>query len=171
MRRFANDEEPGTTAEIGADAARKQLTECWLRCDKCKRWRVVERASLPALKPEEYSKRREGCIEVDWVRWLGEAQGRYGAFLQRHRGQDAACDVESEEKLADDVEAEHTGVGQDGDDERELVGALSEGSASSEVGTSECGSDDECRHVSGKKESLAAAWGRALVVCVAAEAV
>ena len=65
-RRFADEEEPGTTAEVGADAARKQLTECWLQCDRCKKWRVVERASLPALKPEEYSKRREGCVEVDW---------------------------------------------------------------------------------------------------------
>ena len=74
-RRFANEEEPGTTAEVGADAARKQLTECWLQCDKCKKWRVVERASLPALKPEEYSKRREGCVEVDWGKWLGESQG------------------------------------------------------------------------------------------------
>ena len=99
---------------------------------------------------------------MDWGKWLGEAKGRYDVFLERHGGQDIALDPESAEKRGDEVEAEHPGAGQDGDDERELVGALSEGSASIEVGTSECGSDDECRNASEKKESLAAAWGRAL---------
>ena len=80
-RRFANDEKPSTTTEVGADATRKQLTECWLQCDSCRKWRVVDRASLPALKLEESTKKREGCVDIDWGRWLGNAQARCDAFL------------------------------------------------------------------------------------------
>ena len=113
-RLFANDETASTKAELGGDAARKQLTECWLHCDTCKKWRVVERASLPALKPEEYVKRREGCVEVDWGTWLGEARARYDGFLHRHGGQEVDPDPESAEKHVDAVES---GTGQGGDDE------------------------------------------------------
>ena len=51
-RRFANAVTAEGAAEVGADVARKQLTECWLQCDKCRKWRLVERASLPSLKTE-----------------------------------------------------------------------------------------------------------------------
>ena len=93
-RRFANDCKPGPMAAGGTDVARKQLTECWLQCDKCRKWRVVEHTSLAALRPEEYGKRRSGCVEVDWGRWLGEARERYDVFVQRHSGQDAALEQE-----------------------------------------------------------------------------
>ena len=91
-RRLANDPKVGKAKEVRGDVARKQLTECWLQCDKCKKWRLVERASLPALKPEEYAKRREGCVDVDWRRWLGEARARYDAFVQRRSGQDVTVE-------------------------------------------------------------------------------
>ena len=100
-RRLANDPKVGKAKEVGADVARKQLTECWLQCDKCKKWRLVERASLPALKPEEYAKRREGCVDVDWRCWLGEARARYDAFLHRHNGQEDSLDTGNAEKRAE----------------------------------------------------------------------
>ena len=40
-RKHANKEEVGLTPEVGADVARKQLAECWLQCDKCRKWRLV----------------------------------------------------------------------------------------------------------------------------------
>ena len=36
-RRFANDPKTSKVREIGADVARKQLTDCWLQCDTCKK--------------------------------------------------------------------------------------------------------------------------------------
>ena len=65
-----------------------------MQCDKCRKWRVVEHTSLAALRPEEYGKRRSGCVEVDWGRWLSEARKRYDEFVQRHSGQDAALEQE-----------------------------------------------------------------------------
>ena len=119
----------------------------------------MERASLPALKPEEYAKRREGCADVDWRRWLGEARARYDAFMHQHSGQEVSVESKSAGKCADASEATRSA---DGDDERELVGALSDASASPETSAPECGSDDESRHVNERVENLAAAWDRAL---------
>ena len=51
---------------------------------------------------------------------------------------------------------------QHGGHERGSDADLSGDSASVDVGTSDCGSDDECRNVGEKKESVAAAWERAL---------
>ena len=162
-RKHANKEEGGATSEVGADVARKQLTECWLQCDKCRKWRLVERSSLPAVKPEAYSKRREGCVDFDWGRWLRDARTRYEAFMHRHSGQECVQDPETAEMAAEVNAAEHISAGQDGDDEEECARVLSEDSASVDVATSECGSDDEGRNANEKGERLAAAWGRALV--------
>ena len=145
-RRFANDCKPGATLVPGTDVARKQLTECWLQCDRCRKWRVVERASLAALKPEEYGKGRSGCVEVDWGRCLGEARARYDAFLQRRSGKGSALEEDIAGVPADTVECEPAGAGKDGDDDLLIAGSLSDCSAG--VGTSECGSDDEGRDLS-----------------------
>ena len=82
--------------------------------------------------------------------------------MHRHSGQDCVQDPESLEKAAEVMYAENASAGQDGDDEDAFVGALSEDSASVDVATSECGSDDEGRNASERGERLAAAWGRAL---------
>ena len=122
-RKHANKAEAGAMVEVSADVARKQLTECWLQCDKCMKWRLLERSSLAAVKPEEYSKRREGCVEVDWGRWLREARTRYDAFLHRHSGQQCVLDPESAENAAEVKDGGRAGAGQDGDDEEGFGGA------------------------------------------------
>ena len=97
-RRHANVAKAGPAAEAGADVARKQLTDCWLQCEKCRKWRLVEHASLPALKTEEYVKTRDGSVDVNWGRWLVEAEARYDAFVHRHSAQERALDPESSER-------------------------------------------------------------------------
>ena len=161
-RRFAGDAKRGNTADVGADAPRKQLTGCWLQCDRCRKWRVVERTSLPALKPETYARRRDGCVDADWGRWLGEARPRYDAFLQRLSGQDDDFDVEDVNEVADVGGARPCAAGQVGDDEHEHAGASSEGSANTDAGTWAGGSDDECRNAKDEEVRVSAAWGRAL---------
>ena len=115
-RRHANTVKAGATGELGADAARKQLTECWLKCDHCAKWRLVELASLPAVKPEEYIKKREGCVDVDWGQWLAGAKVRYDAFLQRHSAQEQALDLESSERTGPVTERVRVDGDSDADD-------------------------------------------------------
>ena len=62
--------------------AREQMG-CWLQCDKCARWRLVERAAMPAVDPAAYSKGAAGGDDT-WSSWLGGAQHRYALFREHH---------------------------------------------------------------------------------------
>ena len=67
------------------------LTQCWLRCDKCGARRLVSRACMAALTTEAYQKdwREEGekgriddmCGAFRWRDWLGGASARYQRWL------------------------------------------------------------------------------------------
>ena len=88
MRYRAN--EPKATS--GADevptlpAAREQL-RCWLQCDDCRRWRLVERKSFRAVDPDSFACADDSCDgdgrPTDWARWFDEAPTRYDVFRQR----------------------------------------------------------------------------------------
>lgn len=116
----------------------------------------MQGTSLAALRPEEYAKRRSGCVEVDRGRWLGEARKRYDAFVHRQSGQDAALEQEIAGGAAGTVEDEHAGAGEDGDDDQEIAESLSDCAVG--VCTSEFESDDERRAAVKSDERLAAAW-------------
>ena len=169
-RREANTVKAGVAAELSGDPARRQLTECWLKCDRCAKWRLVEQASLPALKTEEYVKKRDGCVEVDWGRWLAEAEARYDAFLLRHRAQSEPVDpetsvdqVDAAPRVPGDAECEideEQGCAEK--PARNAAGVPSDASSSGAADVSECGSDDECRVAAGEGDDFSAAWDSAL---------
>ena len=82
--------EPKATS--GADdvptlpAAREQL-RCWLQCDDCKRWRLVERKSFRAVDPDSFASADENVDgdgrPTNWGRWVEEAPKRFDVFKQR----------------------------------------------------------------------------------------
>ena len=49
--------------------------ESWLQCDRCKRWRFVEKNALPALRGERFFEDRD--TDLDWVGWLDATADRY----------------------------------------------------------------------------------------------
>ena len=64
-------------------AARGQM-RCWLRCDDCSRWRLIEREAFRTLDPtafREIDPRRSGeGASINWAAWLEAAPDRFEAF-------------------------------------------------------------------------------------------
>ena len=66
-------------AEVAGEAApelamaREQM-RCWLRCDGCARWRLIDRRSLPAVDPAAFAKPKSGTEDGrDWAVWFAGA--------------------------------------------------------------------------------------------------
>ena len=58
-------EEKGEQPKIYSDpVAREQLMQCWMRCQVCRKRRLVDKDSLPALRDEEYRKVFPGTSQV-----------------------------------------------------------------------------------------------------------
>ena len=57
---------------------------CWLRCDRCRKWRLVHKNCLRSFRAECHF--REERTDWDWVWWLQQAPARYESFLKRHMG-------------------------------------------------------------------------------------
>ncbi len=85
-------------ADVPAMAVARQQLRCWLRCDACERWRLIERGAFAAVDPSAGSSndRRSdgGDVLEDWGAWLNAAPGRFAAFRQRHARQRAAADAQ-----------------------------------------------------------------------------
>ena len=54
----------------------------WLQCDRCQRWRCVDRACVPALRGHQFFEPAD--TDLDWQAWLGGAEARY-ALAERAR--------------------------------------------------------------------------------------
>ena len=64
--------------------AREQM-RCWLRCDGCARWRLVDRRSLPAVDPAAFAKPKRGTEDGrDLAVWFAGAPQRYAACRDGH---------------------------------------------------------------------------------------
>ena len=71
---------------VGADepptlpAAREQLC-CWLQCDDCRRWRLVERKSFPSVDPAGFARAAgdsdDHAASVSWAEWFDKAPARF----------------------------------------------------------------------------------------------
>ena len=133
--------------------AREQM-RCWLRCDACARWRLVDRRSLLAVDPAAFAKPKCGTEDApDWRNWFAGASQSYAAcraarvlrLAQQGRGGDAfdleqaavqcagAASVEREIRGAESL----TVMPADGGGDAESSGSQSR------LDTSECGSADE----------------------------
>ena len=51
--------------------------ECWRQCDRCSRWRLLDRRCLPATSEDAYMAVRP--TDLDWESWLEGAAARYDA--------------------------------------------------------------------------------------------
>ena len=71
-------------AEGVLDVSREKviMKDCWLRCDACRKWRLVEPEALPSLTDVKYKQSLSGLQDADWKAWLDEAPVRYAAFMQ-----------------------------------------------------------------------------------------
>jgi len=118
--------EGDAAAEEGdARAGVEQLRDGWLCCARCGKWRLVELASLPALREEEYAEPLPGET-FDWGAWLDQAGARWAAFEAR-QPQDGAARTEVEDEESEDS----GGEGQAGRDaESEVSRASTFGSES-----------------------------------------
>ena len=75
-------------SSLRIEDAREQMERCWLCCDDCRKWRLVDRNSFPAVDPRSYAK-RAGGEQFDWTAWMAGSRGRYDAFLLLHAQQAA----------------------------------------------------------------------------------
>ena len=91
-------------------AAREQLC-CWLQCDDCRRWRLIERKAFPAVDPEGYSRRKDvpAWEPYDWGAWLARAGDRYESYRDQHTQLEVA---ENPEEFA--IDEQPVGVEPDG---------------------------------------------------------
>ena len=62
-------------AEPRAEACAVLDEGCWLRCDRCSKWRCVAAACAPALRGYGFFDVR--ATDMDWSAWLGGARRRY----------------------------------------------------------------------------------------------
>ena len=150
---IANEVCATQTAEdaLPALAVAREQMRCWLRCDACARWRLVDRRSLPAVDPAAFAKPKCGTEDApDWSNWFAGASQRYAAcraaralrLAQQGRGGDAldleqaavqcagAASVEREIRGAESL----TVTPADGGGDAESSGSQSR------LDTSECGS-------------------------------
>ena len=74
------------------------MKDCWLRCDICSKWRLVEKGALASLTGETYKEVTECAKDPGWKAWLGDAEKRYGLCLETHRKQQVAEGVVEEEE-------------------------------------------------------------------------
>ena len=92
--------EEGAPEEEACADKFEQLRSCWLRCDRCRKWRLVEQASMPAVDPDAFVQGVAGEGEDVWGAYLAEAPARYSAFLARRglrREQESGPDGGAEE--------------------------------------------------------------------------
>ena len=69
------------------------MENCWLRCDCCRKWRLVEPDALASLTGMKYKDVAQCADDVDWKGWLAAARERYDEFFHEHckrRGLDIA---------------------------------------------------------------------------------
>ena len=60
-------------------------TRCWLQCDCCARWRLVDRRSISAVDPAAFAKPKRGTEDGrDWAAWFAGAPQRYAACRDGH---------------------------------------------------------------------------------------
>ena len=68
----------------GEDADVEQLRGCWFRCDRCRKWRVVERECATAWRVDYFRGENE-TNRGTWKEWLSRAGARYEAFQRERR--------------------------------------------------------------------------------------
>ena len=86
-RRLANGrvgQEEQVEAPLDMRRERQFMEKCWLRCDACRKWRLVEPDALASLTAMKYKEITQCAEDVDWKGWLGQARARYDVFLQEH---------------------------------------------------------------------------------------
>ena len=67
------------------DANVEQLRGCWFRCDRCRKWRVVERECATAWRLDYF----RGDVDANrgtWKEWLSRAGARHEAFQRERQG-------------------------------------------------------------------------------------
>jgi hypothetical protein len=73
---------PTICGEDGESVA-ERFKQCWRKCDKCEKLRVVREDCLDALSEDAFKRQRGDRSEVDWRQWMQTAKERYGAFLAK----------------------------------------------------------------------------------------
>ena len=112
--------------------AREQM-RCWLQCDGCARWRLVDRRSFSAVDPAAFAKPKRGTEDGrDWAAWFAGAPQRYAACRDGH-----ALRLAAQGRGGDALDVEQAAVQPAGP-----VVALHE--ADSNVAGTVVQSDDEC---------------------------
>ncbi len=159
---------PDEAAEDAAPqlAVVREQMRCWLRCDKCERWRLVERSSLPAVDPTSFATPKRGTEHArDWSPWFDGAAQRYAACRDRHALRLAARGADGGELEAEGHVPRSARVADaEGEADGDALGAsAAEGSDGAESGgsgsgcdTSERGSADEAPESAAVEELRAA---------------
>ena len=91
-RLHANMPAPAAGADTAVpppSAAREQMQDGWMRCDRCMKWRLVDLDSLPALREDEYGVHLSRG-EHDWGAWLDGAGRRWQTFLRTREEREGA---------------------------------------------------------------------------------
>ena len=121
----------------------RQVEEGWLRCDACRKWRLVDRQCLPSLTPAAFSAQKEGCADFDWGAWVAAARGRYQAFLEERSAASGGDLGEAREALAPASAPVPASAAMCAEEEGESPCAETASDVSkSSLGSSDCGSDD-----------------------------
>ena len=91
-RLHANDvrEENEQVEGLKCVAASVFDTECWRQCDRCSRWRLLDRRLSPAVSEDVYMAVRP--TDLDWESWLEGAAARYDAAGLSHAPDDDSDD-------------------------------------------------------------------------------
>ena len=135
-----------------SDACLDQWRSCWLRCESCKKLRLVSKESLRSLQTGAFNMRsgvQDGS--VDWRRWLEEAPDRYAVLVAKHAMSSNVCGMDDVECLAPSQSVSglrHTSLMADRVDQVSSLPeahqhADVEGSDTVTVGSSEVASEDE----------------------------
>ena len=60
------------------------MSDCWLCCDECKRWRLVDPDALASLTAEKYKEVQMCAQDPDWKKYLEGASERQRAAEKKH---------------------------------------------------------------------------------------
>ena len=126
-------------ASSGGGVEKDLMKDCWLRCDQCRKWRLVEKEAVASLTGEKYKEATECAKDAGWKAWLDDAKKRYEEFLAEHAKQQVAEGGAAEE-ARDDL------PGDDASKEQNAASRPGEAGACEETGNASGG---EGRHSSG----------------------
>ena len=110
-----------------------------MRCDTCRKLRLVHRDCLPSLSASDFNRATPVDSDaIDWLQWLEEAPRRHAVFSAKHaaiRRSGEADDVLRESVWFEDEDVHSRGTADEEEREADAY-TLS-------VGTSDVGSEDD----------------------------